>query len=67
MEFINFKDVYKVYKNGVTAVADLNLKIEKGDFYPSFPQRKVFIGRPARSSTRSTTVAATSSIVCGLL
>lgn len=32
MEFIFFKDVYKVYRNGVTAVADLNLSIKKGEF-----------------------------------
>ena len=32
MEFIKIKDVYKVYKNGVTALADGNLSIEKGEF-----------------------------------
>lgn len=32
MSFIEFKDVTKTYKNGVTALYDLNLKIEKGDF-----------------------------------
>ena len=32
MEFIEFKNCYKVYKNGVTAVADLNLTISKGEF-----------------------------------
>ena len=32
MEFIEIKDVYKVYKNGVTGLAGVNLKIKKGDF-----------------------------------
>ena len=32
MEFISIKDCYKIYRNGVTAVARLNLKIEKGEF-----------------------------------
>lgn len=32
MEFIELKDVYKVYKNGVTALAGVNLQIKKGDF-----------------------------------
>ena len=32
MEFIEIKDVYKVYKNGVTALAGVNLNIKKGDF-----------------------------------
>jgi len=32
MEFISIKDCYKIYKNGVTAVACLNLKINKGEF-----------------------------------
>ena len=32
MEFIALKDVYKVYKNGVTGLAGVNLKIKKGDF-----------------------------------
>ncbi len=32
MEFIELKDVYKVYKNGVTALASINLKIKKKDF-----------------------------------
>lgn len=32
MEFIELKDVYKVYKNGVTALAGVNLNIKKGDF-----------------------------------
>ncbi len=32
MEFISIKDCYKIYRNGVTAVACLNLKIEKGEF-----------------------------------
>lgn len=32
MELINIKNVNKRYKNGVTAVYDLNLKIKKGDF-----------------------------------
>lgn len=32
MGFIEFKGVTKQYKNGVTALYDLNLSIEKGDF-----------------------------------
>lgn len=32
MNFIELHNVYKVYKNGVTAVADMNLSIKKGDF-----------------------------------
>lgn len=32
MNFIELKNVYKIYKNGVTAVADMNLSISKGDF-----------------------------------
>lgn len=32
LEFIRIKDVTKQYKNGVTAIFDLNLKIKKGDF-----------------------------------
>ena len=32
MDFIKFKDVTKQYKNGVTAIYDLNLTIQKGDF-----------------------------------
>lgn len=32
MEFIELKDVYKVYKNGVTALAGMNLEIKKKDF-----------------------------------
>ena len=32
MEFIEFKDCYKVYPNGVTALANVNLSIKKGDF-----------------------------------
>ncbi len=32
MSFIELKNVYKVYKNGVTAVADVNINIKKGDF-----------------------------------
>lgn len=32
MELISIKDVNKRYKNGVTAVYDLNVKIKKGDF-----------------------------------
>ncbi len=32
MSFIELHDVYKIYKNGVTAVAGMNLKIKKGDF-----------------------------------
>ena len=32
MGFIEFDNVSKQYKNGVTALYDLNLSIEKGDF-----------------------------------
>lgn len=32
LELIRIKDVTKQYKNGVTAIFDLNLKIKKGDF-----------------------------------
>ena len=32
MKFISVKNCYKVYKNGVTAVADLNVEIAKGEF-----------------------------------
>lgn len=32
MEFIEFKNVFKVYNNGVTAMADVNLSIKKGEF-----------------------------------
>ena len=32
MELINIKDVTKTYKNGVTAVYDINLNIKKGEF-----------------------------------
>ena len=32
MEFIELKNVYKVYKNGVTALADINLTISAGEF-----------------------------------
>jgi len=32
VSFINLKDVKKVYKTGVTAIHDLDLKIEKGEF-----------------------------------
>jgi len=32
MSFIETKNCYKVYENGVTAVANLNLEIEKGEF-----------------------------------
>ncbi len=32
MKFIQIKNCYKVYKNGVTAVADLTLDINKGEF-----------------------------------
>ena len=32
MKFIDIKNCFKVYKNGVTAVADLNLEISKGEF-----------------------------------
>lgn len=32
MKFISVKNCYKVYKNGVTAVADVSLEINKGEF-----------------------------------
>ncbi len=32
MKFIEIKNCYKVYPNGVTAIADLTLSISKGDF-----------------------------------
>jgi len=32
MKFIELKNCYKVYRNGVTAIADLNLSIDKGEF-----------------------------------
>ncbi len=32
MAFIELKHVYKVYKNGVTALADVNLSINRGEF-----------------------------------
>ena len=32
MELINISDVSKRYKNGVTAIYDLDLKIKKGEF-----------------------------------
>ena len=32
MRFIEIKNCYKVYKNGVAAIADLSLNINKGDF-----------------------------------
>lgn len=32
MRFIQIKNCYKVYKNGVTAIADLTLNIDKGEF-----------------------------------
>lgn len=32
MKFIEVKNCYKVYKNGVTAVADLSVNIDKGEF-----------------------------------
>lgn len=32
MKFIDIKHCYKIYKNGVTAIADLNLAIDKGEF-----------------------------------
>ena len=32
MEFIELKNVFKVYKNGVSALADINLAIKKGEF-----------------------------------
>ena len=32
MKLINVKNCYKVYKNGTTAIADLNVSIDKGEF-----------------------------------
>ena len=32
VKFIELKNVYKVYKNGVTAITNMNLEINKGDF-----------------------------------
>ena len=32
MELIQFKNVFKQYKNGVTALCDINLEIAKGEF-----------------------------------
>ncbi len=32
MRFIEIKNCYKVYKNGVAAIADLSLRIDKGEF-----------------------------------
>jgi len=32
MKFIKIKNCYKVYKNGVSAIADLTLNIDKGEF-----------------------------------
>lgn len=32
MSFIELQNVYKIYKNGVTAIANMSLKIKKGDF-----------------------------------
>ena len=32
MKIIEFKNVSKTYKNGVTALADVNLSIKKGEF-----------------------------------
>lgn len=32
MEFIEFKNIFKVYKNGVSALADVNLSISRGEF-----------------------------------
>ncbi len=32
MEFIELKNVFKVYKNGVSALADVSLSIKKGEF-----------------------------------
>lgn len=45
MEFIEIKNCYKVYKNGVTALADGNLSIERGEF--------VFIIGPTASGKSS--------------
>ena len=32
LEFIDIRHCYKVYKNGVTAIADLTLQVKKGEF-----------------------------------
>lgn len=32
MKFVDIKNCYKVYNNGVTAIADLTLQIDKGEF-----------------------------------
>lgn len=32
MEFIELKNIFKVYKNGVSALADVNLTIDRGEF-----------------------------------
>jgi len=32
MEFIEFKNILKVYKNGISALADVNLSIARGEF-----------------------------------
>ena len=32
MKFIDIRNCYKVYKNGVTALADVSLSIKKGEF-----------------------------------
>ena len=32
MEFIEFKDIQKTYKNGVNALYDVDLEIKKGEF-----------------------------------
>jgi len=45
MEFIELKNCYKIYKNGVTALADGNLSIERGEF--------VFIIGPTASGKSS--------------
>ncbi len=45
MEFIEIKNCYKVYKNGVTALVDGNLSIERGEF--------VFIIGPTASGKSS--------------
>ena len=33
MSLIELKNVNKTYKNGVTALADMSVKIEKGEFW----------------------------------
>ena len=35
MELIEFKNIYKTYKNGVTALCDVNVSIKKGQQYAS--------------------------------